>query len=131
MRQIDRRPWYNHISLNITMHILNIASATKKIWHSMKSDSLFLKAIINELNFLKKSVITWNIRRRKGLQAFTTKLTEKIPFPCNSKEHYQSLIRKKSRISRAIENNYLATKNFWKPKHCWHKISYRTSENLT
>ena len=62
----------------------------------MKSDSLFLKAIINELNFLKKSVITWNIRRKKVLQAFATKLTEKIPFPRNSKEHYQSLIRKKN-----------------------------------
>ena len=78
------------------MYILNIVSATKKIWHSMKSDTLFLKAIINELNFLKKSVITWNIRRKKVLQAFATKLTEKIPFPRNSKEHYQSLIKKKN-----------------------------------
>ena len=32
---------------------------------------------------------------KKGLLLLTTKLTEKIPDPCNAKEHYQSFMRKK------------------------------------
>ena len=62
----------------------------------MKSETLSLKAIINELDFLKKTVIIqWNIRK-KDLRLFATKLTEKIPDPRNAKEYYQSFVRKKN-----------------------------------
>ena len=34
--------------------------------------------------------------QKKRSTIFATKLTEKIPDPCNAKEHYQSFIRKKN-----------------------------------
>ena len=45
------------------------------------------------------------------------KSIEKIPDPCNAKEHYQSFIKKgkKNKVSKTIRNNYLSTKKFWKP----------------
>ena len=62
----------------------------------MKPKTLSFKTIIDELDFLKKTVIfQWNIRK-KYLQLLATKLTEKIPNPHNFKEHYQSFIRKKN-----------------------------------
>ena len=40
--------------------------------------------------------------------------------------------KEKHKISKTIKNNYSATKNFWKPKHCWHKLSYyRAPKNFT
>ena len=78
------------------MYILNIASAIK-IWQSVKSEIISLKTIINELDFLKKTVIVqWNIQKKKNQQLFANKLTEKIPDPCNAKEHYQWFVRKKN-----------------------------------
>ena len=62
----------------------------------MKSETLSLKTIINELDYLKKTVIIQRNIRKKDLQLFVTKLTEKIPDLCNAKEHYQSFIREKN-----------------------------------
>ena len=62
----------------------------------MKLETLTLKTIISELDFLKKTIIIqWNTRG-KDLQLFATKLTEKILDLRNAKEHYQSFIRKKN-----------------------------------
>ena len=53
----------------------------------MKSETLSLKRFRNESDFLKNTVIIqWNIRK-KDLQLFPIKLTEKIPDPCNAKQH--------------------------------------------
>ena len=63
----------------------------------MDSETLSLKTITNELDLLKKKVIIqWNVRKKKDLLLLVTKLIEKIPNPCNAKEHYQSLIRNKN-----------------------------------
>ena len=62
----------------------------------MKSENLSLKAIINKSDFLKKTVIIqWEIRK-KDLQLFAIKFTEKIPDLRNAKEHYHSLMRNKN-----------------------------------
>ena len=46
-----------------------------------------LKPFRNELHFLKNTVIIqWNIRK-KDVQLFPIKLTEKIPDPRNAKQH--------------------------------------------
>ena len=59
-----------------------------------KSKTLSLKAIIKELDFLKKTfLIQWNARKKTIVLA--KKLIEKMPDPCNAQEHYQSFIRKK------------------------------------
>ena len=50
--------------------------------------------------------------KRKDLLFLATKLTEKTPDPRNAKKQYQSFIRKKNKINKAIKNNYSATKNF-------------------
>ena len=39
------------------MYILNLANAIRKRWQAMKSETLSLKNIINESDFLKKTVI--------------------------------------------------------------------------
>ena len=64
----------------------------------MKSNTLSLKTIINELDFLK--IITYNSIKRlnkKDKFLLANKLSKNIPFPCNAKEHYQSFILKKNR----------------------------------
>ena len=49
---------------DITMYILNIATAIKKC-QSMKSETFTLKTIITELYFLRKTVvIQFNIRKK-------------------------------------------------------------------
>ena len=53
--------------------------------------------------------------QKKNLQFFATKLTEKIPDPHNNKEHYQSFVRNKHKISKTIKHSYSATKTL---KHC-------------
>ena len=49
---------------------------------------------------------------RKYLLLLTNKLIQNIPDPCNAKQHYQSFIRIKQKISKTIKNNCLSTKNF-------------------
>ena len=86
----------------------------------MKSKTLSLKTITNELDFLKK--INYNSMKRlskKNLLLLANKLTKNMPDPRNAEEQYQSFIIKKTqKISKTIRNNYLCTKNFPKPKHC-------------
>ena len=66
----------------------------------MKSEASSLKTVINELDFLKKTVnIQWKIRKKKHLQIFPIKLAEKIPDPRNAKENYQSFIKSKNTTS--------------------------------
>ena len=60
----------------------------KKRFQSMKLETLSLKIIINELDFLETS-------KKKDLQLFETKLTGKIPDPCNAKKYSQSFMTKK------------------------------------
>ena len=69
------------------MYILNIARATKSCL-SMKSETF--KNVINELDFLRKTVIILNETLGKGnILLLANKLMEKIPDPCNSIDHLQ------------------------------------------
>ena len=47
------------------------------------------------MDFLRKTFIQWNVWK-KLLLLLASKLIEKIPDPCNTKEHYQSFIREKN-----------------------------------
>ena len=66
----------------------------------MKSETLSLKTIINELDFLRKSVIirwnTWKKKKKKRFVVACKQINRNKPDPRNAKEHYQSFIRKKS-----------------------------------
>ena len=83
----------------------------------MKSETFYLKTIINKLDFLRKAVIIqWNALK-KILLLLANKLIEKIPDPRNVKEHYQSFIRKKS--TKSIKQWKIITyqpKTFENPK---------------
>ena len=57
----------------------------------MTSETLSLKTIINELFF--------NETHLKKFLFLANKFIEKIPDPHNTKEHYQSFLRKKNRKS--------------------------------
>ena len=74
------------------MYIINIVRIIKKMsFNEIKN--LSLKTIINELDFLKKTL------EKNDLLLLANKLIENIPDPRNAKEHYQSFIRKKNRKS--------------------------------
>ena len=46
--------------------------------------------------------------KRKDLLLLAKTLIEKVPDPRNTKEHYESFLRKKpQKISKTIRNNYL------------------------
>ena len=64
----------------------------------MTSETLSLKTIINELDFLKKIVKKKRLKR-KDLLLLAKKLIEKAPDAHNAKEHYGSFSRKKNRKS--------------------------------
>ena len=71
----------------------------------MKSETLSLKTITNNLDFLRKTVISqWNVWKKNDLLLLATKLIEKVPDPHDAKEHYQSFIRKKNRKSVITEH---------------------------
>ena len=68
-----------------------------KRYQSMKSDTLSLKTIIKELDFLRKVIIQWNVwKKKKDFLFLANKLIEKTPDLSNAKEHCQSFIRKKN-----------------------------------
>ena len=77
------------------MYILNIASTIKN-YTQRTQKTLFLKTFINKWNLLKKTYYLLKHQKKKDLQLFATKLAERIPDPCNAKEHYQSFLRKKN-----------------------------------
>ena len=61
---------------------------------TMKSETLPLKTIIKELDFLRKIVIIqWNAWKKKDLLLPANKL-KKQSDPDNAKGHYQSFIKK-------------------------------------
>ena len=63
----------------------------------MKSETLCLKTITNELGFLRKTIIySMKSLKEKDLLQLANKLIENIPDPRNAKEYYQSSIRKKN-----------------------------------
>ena len=56
------------------------------------------------MDFLKKIVIIqWNVRK-KYLQLFATRLTEKIPDPSNTRKYYNSYLKGKNTKSITIEH---------------------------
>ena len=57
--------------------------------------------------------------KRKDLMLLANKLIEKIPYPRNVKEHYQSFLRNKNK--KSVKQSEIFTyqlKNIWKLKHC-------------
>ena len=50
--------------------------------------------------------------KKKDLMLLANKLMENILEQHNAKEHHQSFIRKKHKVSKTIKSNYLSTKNF-------------------
>ena len=77
----------------------------------MKSKSLSLKTIINELDFLKNQLEFSEKLDYKDLLLLANKLTKNIPDPRNAKEHFQSLIIKKNR--KSVKQSEITT---YKPK---------------
>ena len=77
--------------------------------HSIKPETLSLKAVINKLNFSKKTVISNETFEKKDLLLLTTKLTVKLPDPRNAKEHYQSFIRKKN--TKSVKQSKIITQH--------------------
>ena len=63
----------------------------------MKSDTLSLNTIINELDCLKKAVFfQWSVKKKKkkDLVLPATKWIEKVAHPSNTKEYYNSYLKK-------------------------------------
>ena len=88
-----------------------------------------MKTIIDELDLLKKTfIIQWNFRRKKINYHLQPSLLKKFVILEIPKNIVNLMWREKHEIGKTIKNNCSATKNFWNPKLCWHKMSYyRTS----
>ena len=71
-------------------------------WSETWDETLSLKTITKELDFLRKTAtFQWNAW--KGILLLANKLIEKIPDLRNAKENYQSFItQKKHKISKTI-----------------------------
>ena len=56
----------------------------------------FIWKLLKQIGFLRKTVIIqWNaLKKKQDLLLHANKLIEKIHDPCNTKEYYQSFIRK-------------------------------------
>ena len=78
------------------MYTLNISRAIEKITVNEIRDFIF-ENYYKRVGFSNKSSY-YSMKRleRKNLLLVINKLREKVPDPCNSKEHYQSFIRKKN-----------------------------------
>ena len=74
-------------------------------------------------------------QKNNDLLLLTIKSIEQTRDASNAKECYNSYLKnkkKQNKIGEMIKNKYSATKNYRKPKHWWHKISYyRTPKNFT
>ena len=81
----------------------------------MKLGSLSLKIIINELEFLRKTVtIQWKIRKKKLYNGFIyinrkNNNNASNASPSNAKEYYQSFIRKKSFTTKPVKQSKIIT----------------------
>ena len=87
------------------MYILNITRIIpKNIKYFLSIKKLSVNEIRNILfenlykhvGFSKENSYYSKKHQKKYLQLFATKLTAKIPYPSNDKEHYQSFIRSKN-----------------------------------
>ena len=77
------------------MHIKNIASGIKKMTFN-ELRNVILENYYKRIWFLKeRSYYTIKCLKRKDLLLLSAKLIEKISYPHNAKEHYQSFLRKK------------------------------------
>ena len=65
------------------MYVLNISSAIKTISVNEMRDFI-LETILNELDFLRKTVIIQRKVRKKDLLLLAIKLIEKLPDPHNT-----------------------------------------------
>ena len=81
------------------MYTINIARAIKKMSVNEIRDLIF-ENHYKRIGFTKESSY-YPIKRlkNKDLLLLSNKILEKIPDPCNAKEHYQSFIKKKNRKS--------------------------------
>ena len=113
------------------MYILNISNAIKKMAVNEIRDLIF-ENFYKWIGFSKKNpvIIQWNIRK-KDLQLFAIKLTEKKLDSHNGKECFQSFIRKKNtKSAKQLKIITQQPKYFENPNI--YKISYyRTSKNFT
>ena len=84
----------------------------------MKSETLSVKAIVKELDCLKKTVIIqWN-SWWKGFMVAYKQSNGKMPYSRNAKERYQSSIRKK--ITKSVKQSGIITyqpKTFQNPNN--------------
>ena len=81
------------------MYTLNTATAIKKISVNEIRDFIF-ENYYKRIPFSKEnSYYSMKHLKREDLLLFANKLIEKIPDPCNAKQHYQSFIRRKNRKS--------------------------------
>ena len=74
----------------------------------MKSDILSFKTVINELDFLRKTVI---IKRNTMFTDTCKQIDNKILDPRNTK-NIINFKKTKQKISKAIKNKYLLTKSY-------------------
>ena len=82
----------------------------------MKSETLSLKTILNELDVASKTgIIQWNAWK-KGFAIVREQINKKIRDPRNAKEHYQSFMRKKNTKSvKQSETSTYQPKTFENP----------------
>ena len=101
----------------------------------MKSEASSLKTVINEMDFLKETIIIqWNIKKR-DLQLFATKLTKKTPDHRNAKEHNQSFIKniksiKQSKIIAQQQHTFENQTYLYKVS-CYRTCKYNTLSTIT
>ena len=61
----------------------------------MNSETLSIKTIIGELDFLTNSYYSMKHWKKQVSQLFVIKLIKRIPDPTNTKRHYQSYLNRK------------------------------------
>ena len=116
------------VSRYIIMYVLNTARAIKKMSVNELIDFIFEKyykriwfSCYYSMKLLKKRFIV-AYKQINWKNAWSSLCWQTLSIIYKKEKH---------KISKTIRNNYLSTKNFWKPKHCWYKISYyRTSKNF-
>ena len=61
------------------------------------------------IGFSKENSYSMKHQKKKYLQLFAIKLTEKIPHPRNAKQHFQSFIRKKN--TKSVKQSKIITQH--------------------
>ena len=81
------------------MYTLNIVKAIKKMSFNNNRDFIF-ENYCERIGFSQEeSYYSMKRLKTKDLLLLANKLMEKVPDPCNAKEHYESVLRKKNRKS--------------------------------